>query len=78
MQETVQTKDGVDKTVVVPVGENAGKELKESTKLAKGDEAPKQLDINNPKDGNKVVSPDNTHTLEGVGGVSVTGVPEQR
>lgn len=53
----ITTKDGVVKNIIA----NSQEELDEAVKVSKGDEAPKQLDINDPKDGNKVVSPDNLH-----------------
>lgn len=55
-QKEVTTKDGVVKNIIASTQE----ELDEAVKIAKSDEAPYQPDINDPKDGNKVVSPDNT------------------
>lgn len=54
-QEEVKNKDGVVKNIIA----SSQEELDEAVKIAKGDEAPYQPDINDPKDGNKVVSPDN-------------------
>lgn len=54
-QKEITTKDGVVKNVIA----GSQEELDEAAKVAKSDQAPKQLDINDPEDGNKIVSPDN-------------------
>lgn len=54
-QKEVTTKDGNVKNVIA----GSQEELDEAVKVLKGDEAPRQPDINDPKDGNKIVSPDN-------------------
>ncbi len=53
----VTTKDGVIKTIIA----GSQEELDEAVGIIKNDEAPYQPDINDPEDGNMVVSPDNTH-----------------
>jgi hypothetical protein len=56
--EDVETKNGVTKHVVA----NSKEELAEAVKAAKAEKSPQAPDIDNPKDGNKVVSPENSHT----------------
>lgn len=55
-EKVVVTKDGVEKTVKAYSKE----ELEEGIKAVKKDKAPVAPDINNPADGNKIVSPENT------------------
>lgn len=56
--EDVTTKNGVVKHVVAQSQE----ELDEAVKAIKAEETPTPPDINDPEDGNKIVSPDNLHT----------------
>lgn len=56
-QKEVTTKDGTVKMVVA----SSQEELDEAVKVISQDEAPVAPDIDDPKDANKVVSPENTH-----------------
>jgi hypothetical protein len=67
--KTVSTRDGVEKKVSAP----SKKELAEAVAIAKQDQAQLYPDINNPKDGNKIVTPDAT-----VDPTPHQGVPEQK
>lgn len=55
--QKVTNKDGVEKNVIAQTQE----ELDEQVKAIRGEAAPVAPNIDDPKDGNKVVSPDNTH-----------------
>lgn len=57
-EKTVTTKNGVEKRVVAQSQE----ELDEAVKAVKAEQSAVAPDIHNPKDGNKIVSPDNKHT----------------
>lgn len=57
-EEEVKTKNGVTKRVVA----GSQEELDEAVKAVKNEQSPVAPDINDPKDGNKIVSPDNKHT----------------
>lgn len=54
----VETKNGVVKHVVA----NSEEELAEAVKAVAAEQSAVAPDIHNPKDGNKIVSPDNLHT----------------
>jgi hypothetical protein len=56
--EDVETKNGVVKHVTA----NSKEELAEAVKAVKAEKSAKAPDINNPKYGNRVVSPDSLHT----------------
>ncbi len=56
--QEVTTKNGAVKNVVAQSQE----ELDEAVKAVKAEQSAVAPDINNPKDGNKIVSPDNKHT----------------
>lgn len=57
-EKIVTTKNGVEKRVVAQNQE----ELDEAVKAVKAEQSAVAPDIHNPKDGNKIVSPDNAHT----------------
>lgn len=58
-QQEVVTKNGVTKTIIASTPE----ELAEGVKAAEREKAAKAPDIHNPKDGNKIVSPENDPNL---------------
>lgn len=57
-EETVTTKNGVEKRIVAQSQE----ELAEAVKIAKAEQSAEVPNIHNPEDGNKIVSPENRHT----------------
>lgn len=57
-EETVTTKNGVVKRIVA----SSRQELDEAVKAAKNEQTPDAPNIHDPRDGNKIVSPDNKHT----------------
>ncbi len=72
LSREVTTKGGVTKTIMADNPE----ELEQAVRAAEAEEAKTQPDINNPEDGNKVVSPDNIHT-DAQGGGQVVQEAEQ-
>jgi hypothetical protein len=73
-REEVTTQEGVVKTIVA----NDPQELAEGVAAAKAEVPVVAPDINNPEDGNKIVSPDNQHTEPAFDQAVANNAPEEK